>query len=128
MIIKTDFSKIDHVNSGLALILITLILGIWINEIVYNYFSILLIVILLSIPKAIYPFTFVWLNFSEVLGNLMSKIILFIIFFTIVCPVALIRALLGKDSLRLKSFKSNKGSVFFDRDYTFRKSDLTSSF
>lgn len=125
MQIKTSFSKKEHTDSGLALLLISLIIGFWSNQYVALQAAIAEVLVLLIAPVLIYPFTFLWLNISDLLGKIMSKVILTAIFFVFVFPVALVRKTMGKDTLRLKNFKKDKNSVFTERNHTFTKSDLT---
>ena len=128
MKLKTSFSKKEHVDSGLALLLLTLLIGLWINQQVALRLAIAEVLLILIAPVIIYPFTFLWLTISDVLGKVMSKIILTAIFIVIVCPVALIRKALGKDTLLLKKFKSDGSSVFTDRNHHFIKTDFTASY
>jgi uncharacterized membrane protein len=125
MHLKTCFSKKEHSDAGLALLLLTLIVGLWLDNHLVFRISMAVVVVLLIAPVIIYPFTFLWLNMSDLLGKVISKILLAVIFFLFVCPVALIRKALGKDTLRLKEFKKDSGSVFTERNHTFTKSDLS---
>jgi hypothetical protein len=125
MHLKTSFSKKEHSDSGLALLLLTLIVGLWLDNHLVFRISIAEVVVLLIAPVIIYPFTFLWLNSSDLLGKIMSKIILTIIFFVFVWPVALFRRGLGKDTLKLKEFKKDANSVFTERNHTIGKSDLS---
>ena len=120
MQIKTRFTKKEHVDSGLALLLITLMTGLLLD----SHLAIAEILVVLLVPAVVYPFTFIWLNISEWMGKLMSKILLTIIFFGLVWPVAVFRRIWGKDTLRLKQFKKDNNSVFTERNLTFGKSDL----
>ncbi len=43
---------------------------------------------------------------------------------SLVLPVGLVRRLLGKDSMRIKSWKKGKESVFRVRDHRFSAKDL----
>jgi len=125
MHLKTSFSKKEHTDSGLALLLLILIVGLWLDNHLVFRIAIAEVVVLLISPVIIYPFTFIWLNISDLLGKVISKILITAIFFLFVCPVALIRKALGKDTLRLKEFKKDSGSVFTERNHTFTKSDLS---
>lgn len=126
MSLKTSFIKKEHVNSGLALLLLTLIIGVWLD---HQQLAILIaiaeVLILLIAPVILYPFTFIWLNISDLLGRIMSKIILTAIFIVFVCPVAIARRAMGKDSLMLKKFKSSDSSVFTDRNPDQTKTNFT---
>lgn len=128
MQIKSSFTKKEHTDSGLALLLLTLIAGLWFKKDLALQFAIPEVLIVLIAPVLFYPFTFLWLNFSEIMGRLMSKIILTVVFFAIVWPVALIRQIMGKDTLQLKSFRKDTKSVFTERNHTWTKVDLTTPY
>ena len=54
----------------------------------------------------------------------MSRVLLSVIYFVVVFPVGLFRRIIGKDSLKLKSFKKNIDSAFVTRDKLFTEKDL----
>jgi hypothetical protein len=124
MQLKAKFTKKEHTDSGLALVLIFLILGFILNKPVFFKFAIAEVLVLLIVPVVLYPFTFLWLNLSDLIGRIMSKLILTIIFLIIVCPTSFIRKAAGKDTLRLKKFKKNTDSVFTERNHLFEKADF----
>jgi uncharacterized membrane protein len=128
MSIKTRFSKKEHTDSGLALLLLTLIVGQWFNHQIILRLAVAEVLILLIVPVLIFPFTFLWLNISDLLGKVMSKVILTIVFFIFVWPVALFRKAMGKDTLNLRKFKRNQNSVFLDRNHVYTKTDLTTPY
>ena len=124
MQIKTKFSNKQNTDSGLALLLIILFLGLWLKQPVAFRLAIAEVLILLTFPVCIYPFTFLWLNISDLLGMGLSKIILTFIFFLFVFPVGIIRKLMGRDTLRLKEFRKGSKSVFTERNSTYSKADF----
>lgn len=126
--IKTIFLKKEHVDSGLALLLLTLLFGVGFNEPVAQRVAIAEVLALLIAPVLLYPFTFLWLNLSDLLGRFMSKVILTVVFLLMVCPVGLVRKVMGKDTLLLKKFKSGDGSVFTNRGEDYTKTDFTASY
>ncbi len=63
-----------------------------------------------------------WMIFSETLGKIMSRLLLSLIFFIILTPLALVYRLLGKDGLSLKPAGGN--SLFKTRDHQYRADDL----
>lgn len=128
MAIKTRFSKKEHTDSGLALLLLTLLTVLWMNHPIILQLAIAEILILLIAPVLLYPFTFLWLNISDLLGKVMSKILLTVIFIILVCPVAIYRRAAKKDSLLLTKFKNGEGSVFKDRFHDFTQNDFTTQY
>ena len=70
------------------------------------------------------PFARVWFALSIFLGTIVSKVILAILFYTMVLPVGLVRRAMGKDSMQLKAWKQGEDSVFRVREHVFQKGDL----
>ena len=128
MAIKTSFIKKEHVDSGLALLLLTLLVGLLQHQQIALRLAIGEVLIILIAPVILYPFTFMWLNISDLLGKVMSKLLLTLIFVLLVCPVGLFRKAIGKDTLLLKKFKNDKDSVFTDRNHAYSKTDFTAPY
>jgi len=70
------------------------------------------------------PLAVLWLGLSDLLGAIVSKVLLSIVFFGIVTPIGIVRRLLGKDSLKLRAFKAGSDSVMLERNHTFVAADL----
>ncbi|MBT5530338.1 MAG: hypothetical protein HOK35_14345 [Cytophagia bacterium] len=118
------FTKKQCQDSGLALSLILLIIGSYTKNTYYFEATLPIVIITMVVPVLMYPFTILWMNFAVILGFISPKIILSVVFFIIVFPTAMVRRLLGKDSLKLKGFKKSSESIFIDRDKTFIANDL----
>jgi hypothetical protein len=125
---KTKFTKKENSDSGLALIVILLIGYILLKWKVLIPVTLVITIILMIYPEILYPFTILWLNFSDLLGKITSRILLSFIFFIMVIPVALIQKMTGKDLLKLKQFKKDSGSVFKERNHKFTAADLENPF
>ena len=82
----------------------------------------------MTIPRAFAPLAVVWFGLSNVIGAVMSKVLLTAIFFLLVTPIGLVRRLFGKDPLQLRAFKSGTGSVMLRRSHTFSAGDLERPF
>lgn len=63
------------------------------------------------------------MKLAEAMGFVMSKIILSVLFFLVLVPVALLARLKRKDPLMLK--KRTKGSYFIERNHTYTPDDLS---
>lgn len=111
-------------DSGLALVLIALILSMVFSPHYLLPIGIGLLVVTMSVPTLFRPFARIWFGFSHALGTLVSKILLTLLFYGLVTPVGCIRRVLGKDSMQLKKWKRGKVSVFHDRDHLFTRQDL----
>ena len=63
-----------------------------------------------------------WLRFAEILGAVNGRILLTLIFFLVLLPVALIARLSRKDSPFLQN--EDSGSVYTDRNHLYEAKDL----
>lgn len=123
-LIKMKISDEQCKDSGLALVLIALILSMVFSPHYLLPIGIGLLVVTMSVPTLFRPFARIWFGFSHALGTLVSKILLTLLFYGLVTPVGCIRRVLGKDSMQLKKWKRGKVSVFHDRDHLFTRQDL----
>jgi len=111
-------------DSGMALVFILLILSlIYKNEMLVKCGIVLLFLDML-VSKIFYPFAILWYALSNLIGLLIPKIILTIIFFVVVTPIGMFRRVVGIDSLQLKKFKKDTNSVMVVRNYKFLRSDI----
>lgn len=125
--IKLSMKKITKDQSrdtGMAMVLLLLILYIRTKRDGMLWAAIVLHVMNMIVPRMYAPIAVVWLGFSHLLGTVMSKILLSILFFGVVTPIGILRRLFGKDSLKLRAFKVNKESVMLERNHTFVGRDI----
>lgn len=64
-------------------------------------------------PRLLTPFNKAWMKLGDLMGKVVSPLVLGIIFFVLITPVALITRLFGRDELRLK--KTDASSYWIDR-------------
>jgi len=117
-------SKKQSSDSGMAIVLVLLLIGLFTGNDLYYKISIPVLVMNMIYPMFYYYFAILWLGFSQILGTVVSKIILSVVFFVVVFPVALIRRMMGKDSLQLKQFKKSGSSVMKTRNHKFCSDDI----
>jgi len=116
-------SSKQSLDSGLALVLIMLLLSIFIDQ-YYVKPAIIILLVCMIYPDIFKPFAFIWFQLSAILGHFASKVLLSIVFFVIVLPIGLIRRLFGSDTLKLKSWQSGDESVFIVRNHSFSAEDI----
>lgn len=116
------------VDTGMALVLICLIIGLLREKTGWFAAAAALLVLNMTAPKVFGPASKVWFGLSAVLGAVMSKVILSLVYFLVLTPVGLLRRALGKDTLRLAAFKKGADSVFHTRSGAFRAADLKTPF
>ncbi len=111
-------------DTGMAIVLICLILSLYLKNRPMVFIAIAFLLLNMIWPNAYrYPAK-IWLGFSHLLGTIMSKILLSVIYFVLVIPVGLIRKICGSDSMMLKQWKKSTGSVFESRNHTYSKKDI----
>jgi len=118
--ITTDQSR----DTGMAMVLLLLILAASRKREGYLFGAMALHVLNMIKPRIYRPIAVVWLGFSDLLGAVVSRILLSIVFAFVVTPISLLRRLFGKDSLKLRVFKAGQDSVMVDRNHTFVGQDL----
>lgn len=111
-------------DTGLAMVLLSLILGFLTDADWFFVLAIPLLVLTMIAPRVYRPLAYAWLGLSHLLGTVVSRILLTLVFFVIVLPVGLLRRLLKKDSLHLKEFGRGKESVMRIRDHMYVPSDI----
>lgn len=71
------------------------------------------VVVTLLAPKLLTPFNKAWYQLGLLLGRVVSPIVLGILFFIVITPVAIAMRLAGRDALKLR--KQNVDSHWIDR-------------
>lgn len=119
-----SITKEQSKDTGLALALIFLLIGYFTGNTLFFKLAIPVILIVMITPRWFYPLAILWFAFSAVLGTIMSQIILTLVYFIIVFPIAMIRKMAKKDNLKLNQFRKGKESVMVIRDHVFNRSDI----
>ena len=82
----------------------------------------------MAFPMFYYPFAIVWLGLTNLLGMVVSKIILSVVYIVFLLPMGVVRRLMGKDALNITGFKKAKTSVMVTRDIEFTADDIKNPF
>jgi len=118
--ITTDQAK----DTGMAMVLICLLLAFFAGIHFFYVPAIGLLFVNMIWPNLYKPVAKIWFGLSHLMGFVMSRVILSIIFVVLVLPVGLARRVIGKDSLQLKKWKKDHASVFKTRDHEFTSEDI----
>ena len=117
-------------NRDTCLAFTFLLLLIWCcyphRYLIYGAMGLLLVSMIL--PKAMRLPAKLWFGLSHVLGAIASKIVLTVIYIFFLFPVGIIRRMMGKDSMRLSSWRDGKESAFVPREHTFGPGDLNTPY
>jgi len=97
-------------------------------ELFYIFVSIALILLLISLLRSelLLPFNRLWNAFGRLLGLVVNPIVLGIIFFGLITPLALLLKIFGRDELRLREIKSQ--SNWIERVKTNQEVDFKQQF
>ncbi len=104
---KEDIRKFGYLVGGIIVLIGLFIL--WKGTTDYRIFlglGLALIILGVVIPSVLKPIYYVWMVFATILGWIMTRVILTVIFYLIVTPIGLIAKIFRKKFLDL-SFKTN---------------------
>jgi len=129
--ISSSYRKITKDQSrdtGMAMVLLLLILHTALKRKDLLIGAMVLHVLNMTVPQMYRPVAVVWLGLSHVLGTVVSRVLLSIVFFAVVTPIAIVRRLVGKDALKLQAFKASKHSVMLDRNHVYTGDDMVNPY
>lgn len=115
-------------DAGLALVLILLIIMALTRSYQLLPWAIGALVLAMSWVRVFHPFAILWFGLAKLLGSVVSRVLLSLVFLVLVTPVGLVRRALGKDSLQLRGFRSGSGSVMHARHHEYSSADLEQPF
>jgi hypothetical protein len=122
--IPKNITRDQAKDTGMAMVLICLLIGYFGHKQSFIGAAMLLLLVDMTWPSLYRPVGRLWFGLSHVLGTVMSKVVLSILFFILVTPIGLVRRLLGSDALQLKQWKKDQSSVFKVRNHTFTAQDI----
>ncbi len=119
-----SISRDQSRDTGLVIVLILLIgARFWgKSELILPAIGVLLLI--MTFPVVFRPLAWLWFGLSRVLAEVVSRILLTLLFGVVVTPVGVIRRLFGADPMRMKGWKNGRDSVLVRRDHTFSAEDL----
>ena len=117
-------TKKQATDSGMAIVLILLLIGFFTGNTLYYKIAIPFLVINMIYPMAFYYFGIFWIGLSQLIGTIVSKVLLSLVYFLIVLPMALLRRLMRKDPMLMKQWKKSKKSVMQLRKQKFKAEDI----
>lgn len=105
-----------------VLALVSLVAGLWFGQPWLLYSAALLLFLALWVKPVAAWLAWGWLRLAQFLGNINAKIILTLIFYLILTPIALLYRLWRGDALGVRHRLSH--SNWHRRDHTYQKEDL----
>jgi hypothetical protein len=123
-LLKRKITKDQSRDTGMAMVLLFLLVFIARKREGWLFVAMGLHIMNMIVPQIYRPIAVLWLGLSDLLGAVVPKIMLGILFFVVVTPIGLFRRILGKDALKLRVFKGGAGSVMLQRNHLFVAQDL----
>jgi len=105
--------KSSNRSFGLLFFAVFFLIGIWplFNENDYRLWSLIISITFLILgllnSKLLNPLNNLWIKFGEILGKIITPIVMMIVFFIVLTPLSFIVKLFIKDLLNLKFVKKN---------------------
>ena len=121
-------SNKECADTAMAMTLICLLAVMFTRSLTLMPLALVLLLAGMVWPRLYSPLAKLWLGLSLLLGSVMSRLLLSVIFFVVVTPLALVMRLFGHDPMRRKGWKKSTDSTFVSRDHTFEAKDLEHPF
>ena len=126
--LPADVSNKECSDTAMAMTLISLLVILYTKSLTLLPLPIGLLLLGMVWPRAYSLLARLWLGISLLLGSIMSRVVLSIIFMAIVTPIALVMRLFGHDPMRRKAWKKGTESTFVSRGDLVEAKDLEHPF
>ena len=126
--------KSDLRNFGFIIGIIILIISgflFWKEKDLFQIFlaiGITLLFTTIAIPKVLKPVYWMWMIFGVILGWIMTRVILILLFYVIMSPIGLTLRFFGKQFLELRWDKSKESHWSYKITKQYKKSDYERQF
>jgi polyferredoxin len=121
---RKSITKDQSRDTGMAMVLLLLLFLQATGNRTLGWAAVAVQVVNMTWPAVFWPVAIVWLGFSRLLGAIVPKILLGVVFYGVVTPIGILRRLGGKDALKLAQFKKGNTSVMVERNHTFTALDM----
>jgi hypothetical protein len=123
-VVRGDATRRQAEETGMALVLLLLLVWLFRRDDVYAVAAFAVQLANMVVSPVFRPIAVLWFGLSSLLGAVVSRVILTLVFLLVVTPVGFWRKMLGHDSLKLGAFKAGGDTVMKERNYTFTGRDL----
>ena len=122
-VVRGDATTGEARDTGMAAVLILLLLAWFFERSMYVTGALGVHLVNMTAPLVFRPAAVLWFGLSHLIGAIVSRLILILVFLIMVTPVGMIRRWLGADSLQLRTFRAGRSSVMKVRNHTFTGRD-----
>ena len=120
----TRITRDQSRDTGMAMVLLLLLGQVTFRRDAFLLAALVLHVANMVAPQVFRPVAVVWLGASHVVGAIVSRVLLSIVYALVVTPVGILRRAAGKDALRLRAFRVSDESVMVPRNHRCTSADL----
>lgn len=115
--------KIDPETPKTQLVIVTgfLVIAAIFQDEDFAYVALLVGILSLAIKPAGYAIVWFWYKLAELMSKIMNPLILSLMYFVFITPIAFLFRLFGNDPMQ---FKKQEGSFFVTREFIYKKKDL----
>jgi hypothetical protein len=125
---KETIDRKQIVDTGMALVLVGLLLFFLLDKRLFLYIASALLVIDMTVPIVLKPVAFLWFKFSNLLGAVMSRVVLGIVYFLLVCPIGMARRASAGSLTGRGEWKKSTKSVLVTKNHCFKYADIVHPF
>jgi hypothetical protein len=118
-----DFVRRDPETPKTQLVIVVglLLISVLFSNEVIRYVALATGLIALIIPAAGHLIVWGWYRLALILSRVVNPVVLGLLFYLFITPIALLFRLSGNDPMRLKD---NRGSMYEQREHTYTAQDL----
>lgn len=117
-----EYIRNDSSTPKTQLVIVTgLLVLAWLFGSIYLVYAAGVVGLLSFVPPIGHRLVWGWYKLAEGLGWVNSRVLLSIVYYVVVTPIAVLFRLFGNDPLLLKD---KKGSIYNYREHTYSKEDL----
>ena len=112
--------KSSNKSFGIVFFIVFMLIGLWpiLNNETYRFWAIIIAFVFfilgLTNSKLLTPLNILWFKFGLLLGKIVSPLVMGIIFFFVVTPIAILMRIFKKDLLKLKY--NSKSSYWIEKN------------
>ena len=123
-IIPKEITRDQAKDTGMAMVLICLLIAYAGNRPKFAALAIIILVIDMIWPPVFHYPAKIWFALAHLMGAIMSRVLLTLLFFGLVTPLGLVRRLGGADPMQRKKWKKGNDSVFKTREHVYSAEDI----
>jgi hypothetical protein len=117
----SDYKTLETIS---VLALASLIIGLVFKLHIFYVISLLLLLIGLFLKRVSALIANGWMKFAHILGTINTRILLFLIFYLFLTPIALLYRIFKGDFMMLRRDEEKRKSYWMKRDHQYKPKDL----